>query len=61
MLSEVKLSGEEDAPMCMAVDPVRTHTLVLGINDADTTKRQDNQHLRIFSCEVTRDAQGKPR
>lgn len=49
--AELKLSSDEDAPMCMAVDARSSEagTLILGINEADEKKAQDNEHLRIFS------------
>lgn len=44
---ELKLSSEEDAPMCIAVDAQRSKTLVLGINEDDETKKANNEHLRV--------------
>lgn len=54
LLAELKLSSDEDAPMSMAVDPDRSNTLVLGINEADESKLTDNQHLRIYNFQLDR-------
>lgn len=51
LAAELKLSSEEDAPMAIAVDALRTKTIVLGINEADEQKSQGNEHLRLFAFE----------
>ena len=53
MLAEVKLSSDEDAPMCMAVDAGKTKTIVLGINEVGPEALDGkNRMLRMFRYEI---------
>lgn len=47
--------------MAMSVDDAQTKTIVLGINEAGPDKVVANEHLRIFSYDLTRDEEGSPR
>lgn len=62
VLAEVKLSSDEDAPMCMAVDTAKTKTIVLGINEVGPNALDGkNRMLRMFRYEVQPGAEnGQP-